>query len=212
VKALAVLALAACSLQGADLLQLFGREWSVPIAADWKIDREGDVEVLRLVQAREPVPPPAPRRPFQFALTGSGDYSRVTIEAEVKPLGRSLLIVVGYRDESHFDYAHFSTDTGSAQPVHNGVFHVYGGERVRISNTAGPASFPASGKWYRVAVTHDAATGTITGTVEGKPIPAVHAVDLSLGGGRVGIGSFNEMGEFRNVRIVMTGAGAEARK
>jgi hypothetical protein len=212
VKALAVFALAAFSLQGADLLQVFGREWSVPTASDWKIDRDGDVEVLRLVQGREPLPAPTPRRPFQFALTGAGDYSRVTVEADVKPTAKSLLIVVGYRDEAHFDYVHFSTDTGTAQPVHNGVFHVYGGERVRISNPAGPASFAASGKWYRVTVTHDTATGEITGTVDGKPIPAVHAVDLSLGGGRVGIGSFNETGEFRNVRIAMTGAGAEARK
>jgi hypothetical protein len=37
--------------------------------------------------------------------------------------------------------------------------------------------------------------------VDGKPVPALHAVDLSLPTGKVGIGSFDETGEFKNVRI-----------
>jgi hypothetical protein len=36
-------------------------------------------------------------------------------------------------------------------------------------------------------------------------LPALKAVDLSLGGGKAGIGSFDETAEFKNVKITATG-------
>ena len=183
----------------ADTLEIFGRSWSVPAAADWKVESENGAPVLRLAQHRGPLP--GPRRPIQFALTEVPEYSRLTFEADVKPLGSSLAIAFAYRDAAHFDYAHLSVDTATKQPVHNGIFHVYGGERVRISSDAGPAAFSATGRWHHMKLTHDATTGTVDVVVDGKPVPALHAVDLSLGWGKVGPGSFDETGEFKNVTI-----------
>jgi hypothetical protein len=37
--------------------------------------------------------------------------------------------------------------------------------------------------------------------VDGQALPALSAVDLSLAGGKVGIGSFDETAEFKNVKI-----------
>jgi hypothetical protein len=163
-KLIAMLAIIAGSLSAADTLRVFGREWQVPVSADWKLDRENGTEVLRLVQSRGPLP--GPRRPIQFTLADT-DYERVSVEADVKPLARSLLIVFAYRDPAHFDYAHLSIDTGTKQPVHNGIFHVYGGERVRISTESGPAAFAATGRWYHVILIHDAKEGTVKVTVDG---------------------------------------------
>ena len=106
-----------------------------------------------------------------------------------------------YRDEAHFNYAHLSVDPGTKQPVHNGIFHVYGGERVRISSEQGPAAFSSSGRWYHVKLVHDAATGTVGVTLDGQTVPALDAVDRSLGWGKAGFGSFDETGEFKNVTI-----------
>jgi len=111
------------------------------------------------------------------------------------------MIVFAYADPAHFDYAHLSTDTASVQPVHNGIFHVYGGERVRISAEQGPAAFAASERWYHVRLLHDSVTGTVQVAVDGRAVPALRAVDLSLGSGKVGFGSFDEAGAFRNIRI-----------
>jgi hypothetical protein len=195
-------ALAVGALSAADVLNVFGRGWTVPVAADWKVDREGGTEVLGLVTHRGPLP--GPRRPIQFALTDAPSGDRFKVELDVKPLGASLLIVFGYRDAAHFNYAHLSVDKGTAQTMHNGVFHVYGGERVRISSEQGPASFAATGRWYHVELTHDASTGSVDVMVDGQPVPALHAIDLSLGRGKVGIGSFDETGEFKNVRITQS--------
>jgi hypothetical protein len=45
-------------------------------------------------------------------------------------------------------------------------------------------------------------------TVDGQAVPALRAIDFSLGAGKVGIGSFDETGEFKNVKITVTGASA----
>ena len=194
-KAVLLAVLAALHANAADTLVIFGRTWTVPAATDWKVE-DG---ALRLVNSRGPLP--GPRRPIQFALTDLRNYDRMTVEADVMPLARSLLIVFAYRDQAHFDYAHLSTDAAEAQPVHNGIFHVYGGERVRISAERGPAAFAASGRWYHVTLTHDTTTGTVEVAVDGRAVPALHAVDLSLGPGKVGLGSFDETGAFKNIKI-----------
>jgi hypothetical protein len=203
-KLIAALAVAAFAASAADTLKIFGREWTVPVASDWKVDQEDGAPVLRLVEHRGPLP--GPRRPVQFALADVEYSGQVTVEGDVKPLGGSLLIVFAYRDAAHFDYAHLSVDTGTKQPVHNGVFHVYGGERVRISSEQGPAALSATGRWYHVKLKHDAVTGAVTVTVDGQAVPALEAVDRSLGPGRVGIGSFDETGIFKNITITTTPA------
>lgn len=199
----------AVTMASADTIKIFGREWTVRVASDWKVDQQDGVPVLRLIQNRGPLL--GPRRPIQFTLSDVENYARLTVEADLKPLGRSLLIVFAYRDEAHFNYAHLSTDTAAKQPVHNGIFHVYGGERVRISPETGPAAFEASGRWYHVRLTHDGATGTVSVTVDGRRVPALEAVDRSLGPGKVGFGSFDETGEFKNVKIVTNPASHSTR-
>jgi hypothetical protein len=199
VRTISLLLLSALALTAADSLNIFDHKWTVPNASDWSTGEEQGSAVLHLLTGKDPLP--GPRRPFQFALADTAAFREVIIEADAKPLGRSLILVFAYRDPAHFDYAHFSTDTGIKQPVHNGVFHVYGGERVRISSPDGPPAFETNGRWYHIKLVWDGNTGSVQGNVEGREIPALHAVDLSLPEGKVGIGSFDETGDFRNVKI-----------
>lgn len=191
---LAVVAL----LPAADNLQIFGHQWSVPTGSDWEIQKEDGGQFLHMKIGRAPLPS-GPRRPFQFAIADTQPFKDVTVEADIRPLKRSVIIVYAYRDPAHFDYAHISTDIKA--PVHNGIFHVYGGERVRISPERGPAAFPEINVWYHVKLVQNSGTGTVDVTVDGKAVPALHAVDLSLTTGKIGIGSFDETGDFKNVKI-----------
>lgn len=197
---------AAYGLPSAGKLSVFGYRWRVFNPADWKVSTaNGGTPVLELNTPREPLP--GPRRPMQFALAQTPDFSRVTVEADVRPRRRSLIIVFAYRDPAHFDYAHLSTDTGSKQAMHNGIFHVFGGERVRISSQEGPAAFPVTDHWYHVVLTFDGSSGDVHVTVDGKAVPALHAVDLSLHSGKVGLGSFDEVGDFKMVKITGESSG-----
>lgn len=196
---LPLLLLCAGAACGADMIDAFGIHWTVPLASEWKVQAEGGTAALRIVTNRGP-DKDKPRRPQQFALSDK-EYGSFHLDADVKVLQRSLIIVYAYKDAAHFNYAHLSTDTGAKQPVHNGIFHVFGGERVRISSTEGPPSFAAVDEWNHIALRYDAKAGKLAVLVNGKASPSVTAVDLSLGSGKVGLGSFDETAVFKNVKI-----------
>jgi len=205
---LCLLTAALCS--AADTIEAFGLHWQVPIASDWKVENA----TLKLL-----VPRPAldPRRPSQFAIAETPDLLHVTLEAEMKkePATQrnrhtSLMIAYAWHDADHFNYAHLSVDSPEVQEVHNGIFHVGGGDRVRISPRAGPGTLLEE-KWYRVRLVYDGSKGEATVWVDGKTYPSLHAVEPTLKAGRVGIGSFFDMGQFRNVRIISSEQPASSR-
>jgi hypothetical protein len=184
----------ASSLWADDKIEAFGKTWSVPIAADWKYEDN----VLSLNVAR---PQTAPRRPKQFALLEEGPYDKVTVEVEARRLQGSLIIVYAYRDDAHFNYAHLSVDAPAKQPVHNGIFHVYGGDRVRISPEEGPGSLPDT-NWHKVKLVWSGKTGEVNVTVDGQTTGALRGIDLSLKSGKIGLGSFFETAQFRNLKVI----------
>jgi len=182
-------------LVAADTLNVFGQKWDVESAADWVT---GD-NLLQLKVSAEPVAG-KPRRPTRIALLESKPYTTVTVEADVKRNGRSVIIAYAWQDDAHYNYAHISVDNAAAQNVHNGMFHIFGGERVRMSSLEGPGSLPTQ-DWTPVKLVFDGATGHCYVEVNGKRNPSLDAVDLSLRWGRVGLGSFDETGDFRNVKV-----------
>ena len=200
--ALFCLSLLSIGALNAESIRAFGHTWTVPIASDWKL--EGDA--LPTLHLTVPRPQTQPRRPKQFALAETPPWQNVTISLEAKAPEGHFIIVYAFRDESHFNYAHLSIDQATKQPVHNGMFHVYGGDRVRISSENGPAALSSKDDWYKVQLTHDAKTGIAGVTINGKAFTVFEAVDLSLGPGKVGLGSFFNTALFRNIKI--TGAPA----
>jgi hypothetical protein len=187
----------------AETIEAFGYQWSTPVAADWSVEGTGASSILHL---KVPRPQEKPRRPKQFALLETPAWQTVTVSFEAKSPEGNLILVYAYKDESHFNYVHFSEDEASKQPVHNGIFHVYGGDRVRISSERGPAAVPGKDKWIKIQFSYDATTGIAGATVNGRAIPAFEAADLSLGAGKIGLGSFFQTASFRNVQIKGTAA------
>jgi len=168
-------------------------KWNVPFGAEWSYQNG----ILSMLTAR---PQESPRYPVQYALLSDGSFEQVSIECELKREGGSMILVYAWRDATHFNYAHLSVDSPEKQIVHNGIFHVYGGERVRISKGIGAGALP-SREWTKVKLDYDGKSGRVNVTVDGKTYPSLEGVDLSLGAGKVGLGSFFETGEFRNIKI-----------
>lgn len=180
----------------AEEIEAFGLRWQVISAADWKA---GNGE-LHLLTAR---PQQAnPRRPIQFALARTEPLAKFTLEVEVRrsaPKG-SLILVYAWQKDGYFNYVHLSDDAASQVEVHNGVFHCFGGDRVRISPLEGPGSLPTDG-WHAVKMEYDASRGLVEAWVDGRTSPSLKAVDLSLGAGRIGLGSFFNTASFRRFRL-----------
>jgi hypothetical protein len=91
-------------------------------------------------------------------------------------------------------------DTAKQQPVHNGIFHVFGGDRVRISPAEGPATLTGE-EWHKVRLVYDGGTGKVQVWVNGQTSASMQATETKLGAGKVGLGSFFDLGQFRRVRI-----------
>jgi hypothetical protein len=178
----------------ADQITAFQQKWKVIDASDW-VFRDG---ALTMVTAR---PQEAnPRVPMQYALLEDTVYESFTLECEVKRDSGSLILVYNWQDGMHFNYAHLSVDSPEKQPVHNGVFHVFGSDRSRISKTKGDGSLPTT-EWTRVKMDYDAKTGRVVVEVGGKRFPSLEAVDVSLTSGKIGLGSFFETAQFRGLKI-----------
>ncbi len=64
------------------------------------------------------------------------------------------------------------------------------------------SAFPRPALAFAVLV----AAGVAAGAVDGSATPALQANDTSIRAGRVGLGSFDDTGEFRNVVVTGTPA------
>lgn len=155
---------------------------------------------------------PGPRRPFEYAVLKKGpEPASARIDAEVRldtPVAqkdRDVIVVFGYRDDTHFYYAHLSTDN-SVYP-HNGIFVVNGADRLRIdqqwnaNRSHGAPPSITDDAWHRVRVTHCAGTGEIAVYVDGASRPVMTALDGTFGSGRVGFGSFDNIGRLRDLTV-----------
>jgi len=150
---------------------------------------------------------PGPRRPFEYAVLTKGPAwssvqidARVRLDTPVEITNRDVIIVFGWQSDTQYYYAHLSTDN-SIYP-HNGIFKVNNADRERIdqqwngrSRGANPAITDAD--WHKVRVVHLPATGEIAVYVDGQKDPLLTAKDTTFTSGRVGFGSFDNIGRTR---------------
>jgi len=171
--------------------------WAFPFPGDWEILSEGPLHYLHMKRRREPG---VPRRPLQFALLKDINMASFELETRVRRNGRSMIIVFGYVDTLHFYYAHLSGDRGSEQPVHNGVFIVDGAPRRRVAGLDAAPALPDR-EWHRIRLLRNALTGSIRVFVDDEAQPRFSLQDSTFTCGKVGLGSFDETGDFAHVTL-----------
>jgi hypothetical protein len=169
----------------------------MPFPEDWEILKDGELPYLHMLRPRDPG---VPRRPLQFARLKGVTAGSFALDAKVRRAGRSMIVVFGYVDTLHFYYVHLSGDPGAKVSVHNGIFIVDGAERRRIAGlTASPALPDQS--WHDVRVVRDVVSGGIQVFVDEQKTPLFSVVDRSFPCGQIGLGSFDETGDFARLRL-----------
>jgi hypothetical protein len=156
---------------------------------------------------------PGPRRPFEYAVLTKGPaFGNVEIEAEVRidtPVditNRDVIIVFGHRSDTEFYYSHLSTDN-TIYP-HNGIFVVNNADRLRIEDQwngirgADPAI--SNLEWHRVKVVRCADSGETAVYMDGSRFPLMTTVNTVFDSGRVGFGSFDNIGRVRKLTVTGT--------
>jgi len=179
--------------------------WQFPFSEDWVVKEEGPLHYLHMLRSREPL---VPRRPQQFALLKGITVGSFTLETRVRREGRSMLIVFNYVDTLHFYYTHLSVDPGAKVAVHNGIFMVDGAARRRIAGLEAARALPDA-NWHKVRVQRDATSGWIKVFVDDEPQPRFSVVDNTFKCGQVGLGSFDETGDFTEFELSSNDAGCQ---
>ncbi len=171
--------------------------WEFPFPEDWQILAEGPNHYLHMLRNREPG---VPRRPLQFALFNGPRVGSFELTTRLRREHSSLIVVFNYVDTMHFYYAHLSVDMGAKQPVHNGIFIVNGEPRKRIAGLEAEPALPDTG-WHTAHFVRDATSGEIEVFMDGAKQPLFSVRDSTFTCGRVGIGSFDETGDFDDVEL-----------
>lgn len=173
--------------------------------ADWELDGNGGWTVRDgvLVLDRAGVPEGAIRRPAALAILRSEPLGDLTFDVELRSTApadlavRDVQLVIGYQSPSQFYYVHLSAKTDA---VHNGIFLVNNADRRRIDEP-NPNAYLTDQAWHRVRLERDVESGRISVFFDDRPEPILQTRDKTLTWGRIGLGSFDETGEFRNVRV-----------
>jgi hypothetical protein len=179
--------------------------WQFPYPEDWDIGTEGPLHFLHMLRNREPL---VPRRPMQFALLKGVNVGSFRFQSRVRRKGHSLLMVFNYVDTLHFYYTHLSVDPGTKVDVHNGIFIVDGGPRHRIAGMEAAPALPDQ-NWHTIRIERNVRSGSIKVFVDGDKSPRFSVNDDSFTCGRVGLGSFDETGDFADVRLTSNDAGCQ---
>lgn len=167
----------------------------------WKLEKDGDNSVYSLIKRNSDFKPPV-RSPLNRCLIRDLNVRSFVMDIRLKSTvadydHRSLCLFFGYRDDAHLYYVHFGKKTDDHA---NQIFIVNDEPRIRISTRTTPGT-PWDDSWHSARIVRNVETGTITVYFDDLENPVMTANDRRFVDGRVGFGSFDDIGQFDDVRI-----------
>ena len=172
--------------------------WQMPFPEDWEILKEGSIDYLHMKRNREPG---VPRRPLQFARLRGVEVGSFILNVKVRRAGGSMIVVFNYVDTLHFYYVHLSENPGTEIAVHNGIFIVDGGDRRRIAGLDAAAALPDR-SWHDVRIVRNVFSGSTQVFLNKEANPRFSVLDRTFTRGQIGLGSFDETGDFSNFELL----------
>ena len=145
---------------------------------------------------------PEVRSPVNFALLKDISVTDFILDVDMRSTQKvyghqDLCLFFGYQDASHFYYVHL----GRKADAHaNSIFLVHGEPRVSIAEKRTDGT-NWSKDWHHVRVKRDTVKGTIEVFFDNMKKPVMTTTDKHFLHGRVGIGSFDDTGDFDNFQL-----------
>ncbi|MCA9038247.1 MAG: hypothetical protein KDA91_24145 [Planctomycetaceae bacterium] len=145
---------------------------------------------------------PRHRSPFNRTLINDLKVRSFVMDIQMKSTipdynHRSLCLFFGYRDDSHLYYVHFGKKTDDHA---NQIFIVNDAPRTKISTKTTPGT-NWDDNWHNGRVVRNVDDGTIQIYFDNMDVPIMTATDKTFTEGQVGFGSFDDIGDFDNVRV-----------
>ncbi len=145
---------------------------------------------------------PPHRSPFNIALLKDVNVGDFVLEARcqstVKDYGhRDLCLFFGYQDPARFYYVHLGKKTDDHA---NQIFIVNNAPRAKISTKTTPGT-NWDDDWHQVKIVRRVADGRIEVFFDDLKTPVMTAVDKTFSWGRIGVGSFDDTGNWDDIKL-----------
>lgn len=188
--------------RGADRWRFADRPDAKPTWMIESEDRAGKQEHYLRTAGGSRYEPPY-RSPFNLAVLKSPVVSDFQLTVRLQNTNREagdhrdLCLFWGYQDPGHFYYVHLGAvpDEVSCQ-----VHIVDGADRRAITEKKSPG-IPWDDEWHQARVTRDTSTGSMEIFFDDMQTPAMTARDKTFTWGRVGLGSFDDHGNFDDFEL-----------
>jgi hypothetical protein len=174
--------------------------WEATDPKAWRIEEGRGGKVLALFGKSDYEP--QVRSPYNISLLREPVVESFVLEAKMLSTTkdynhRDLCVIFGHQDPSHFYYVHIANQ---ADAHANSIFIVDGKPRESIARTR-TGGTKWDDRWHTVRLVRDVEKGTIEVFFDYKPEPIMTAVDDTFKWGRVGVGSFDDTGQFDDIRL-----------
>ena len=174
-------------------------QWQLEDPAAWEWQGEGDATTLVLKKPSQYKP--KVRRPFNLAWFGGAEFGSFTLTCEARldvfnQGNNDVCIAFGGRAESEFYYAHLGE---TADGVHLQLHVVNQADRKAITTNRAKTLPWKPGHWHPIKLVRDVSSGSIKVWFENELV--LEASDTTFGQGRIGLGSFDDLGAFRKVTL-----------
>jgi hypothetical protein len=176
--------------------------WEPTDPKAWAWTQDGERTVYAMISSS--AYKPEYRSPEGISLLEDVCVSDFVMDAWVRSVTknyahRDMCFFFGYQDPSHFYYVHFGLKSDDAS---NTIHIVNGAPRTPIVKTRTDGT-PWSEDYHHVRIVRKVGSGLIEAYFDDMEKPAMTAEDRTFKWGRVGVGSFDDMGNID--RLVLWG-------
>jgi len=174
--------------------------WEATDPTAWRIEEGRGGKVL--TQFKQSDYKPEVRSPFNINLIKEVVVGSFMLEVKMlsttRDYGhRDLCLFFGHQDPSHFYYVHIAN---KADAHANSIFIVNGEPRVSIAKTRTEGT-KWDDNWHTLRLARNVDKDTIEVFFDNRPELIMTAIDDTFKGGRVGVGSFDDTGQFDDIRL-----------
>lgn len=174
--------------------------WLPADAKAWRlVEQEGNHVFNQFAQSKVETPV---RSPFNRCVLKNMTVGSCVLDVRLQSTARdyphrSLCLFFGYQDPAHMYYVHFGQKTDDHA---NQIFIVNGEPRKKISTKTTDGT-PWDNGWHHARIVRDVESGAIEVYFDDMETPVMTAVDKTFVHGQIGIGSFDDMGNFDDVLV-----------
>ena len=174
--------------------------WEPTDKAAWKVIKTKDGSAYSQFQQSKYKPPH--RSPFNVSLVKDVQIGDFVLDVQVQSTARDyphrdVCLFFGYQDDAHFYYVHLGKKTDDHC---NQIFIVNKADRKKISTKTTDGT-PWDDKWHHVRIVRKVEDGSVAVYFDDMKTPVMTATDKTFTWGRVGVGSFDDSGNWSDFKL-----------